>query len=429
MAGAGAYISEHHRLEGVAANGWVDQAMIIDEPVIKVIDRLQPDIVVKGKEHETRSNPELASLELYGGKLLFSSGESTFSSIDLLRREFTETNLQTISLPQSYMARHHITPAGLADRVSQFSDLRVCVIGDLIVDEYITCQPLGMSQEDPTLVVTPIDSTQFIGGAGIVAAHGAGLGADVTFISVTGNDTGREIATEALAKAGVKAELIMDPNRPTTLKQRFRSKGKTLLRVSHLRQGAIHVSLQKEILEHVKALLPEIDLLVFSDFNYGCLPQPLVEKIIDLAGQENVMMVADSQSSSQVGDISRFKDMHLITPTEREARLAMRNTEDGLVVLAEKLRQNARADNVLLTLGEEGVLIHASAEDRFMTDRITALNAAPKDVVGAGDSMLIAGSLPWLPTVPSGRLRCWDLCQQLSRWAGWAIHLSSGRNF
>ncbi len=104
-------------------------------------------------------------------------------------------------------------------------------------------------------------------------------------------------------------------------------------------------------------------------------------------------MVADSQSSSQVGDVSRFQGMQLITPTEREARLATRNADDGLVVLAEQLRRRSQAENVLLKLGEEGVLIHAGTDKSWLTDRIPAMNAAPRDVAGAGDCLLMASAL------------------------------------
>ena len=61
-------------------------------------------------------------------------------------------------------------------------------MGDVIADEYISCDPLGMSEEDPTIVVTPISSKTFIGGAAIVAAHAASLGAQVQFFSVVGDD-------------------------------------------------------------------------------------------------------------------------------------------------------------------------------------------------------------------------------------------------
>ena len=107
------------------------------------------------------------------------------------------------------------------------------------------------------------------------------------------------------------------------------------------------------------------------------------------------MMVADSQSSSQLGDVSRFKGMMLLTPTEREARLAVRDFESGLVVLAEKLRKKARAKNVVMTLGAEGLLAHAATatSDEFTTDRLSAFNTSPKDSAGAGDSLLTCSSM------------------------------------
>ena len=395
LAGKGAHVPEGLRLEGVQSNGWVDEAFLIDEPIADVIARLRPDIVVKGKEHECGFNPELPALEKFGGRLLFSSGESIFSSVDLLRKEFQEANFRSISLPADYMERHGIDLSRMQGLIKQFGSVKVCVVGDLIIDEYITCQPLGMSQEDPTIVVTPIDSTRFIGGAGIVAAHAAGMGAQVQFVSVTGVDPTRDFAQTELVAAGVSSLLLADDSRTTTLKQRYRCHGKTLLRVSHLHQGAISTELQARLLEQIEEAMLGVDLLVFSDFNYGCLPQPVVDKVTAMAKARGVMLAADSQSSSQVGDIGRFRGMDLLTPTEHEARLASRNREDGLVVLAEVLRRESDAGNVLLKMGEEGVLIHAGhgGSDDWLTDRVGALNAAPRDVAGAGDSLLIASAL------------------------------------
>lgn len=395
VAGRDAHVPEQLRLEGVQSNSWVAEAFLMDEPVADVIGRLRPDIVVKGKEHESVFNQELEALERFGGRLLFSSGETAFSSVDLLRKEFTETDYRSIELPRDYLARHEIGTARLEALLRQFASIKVCVVGDLIVDEYITCEPLGMSQEDPTIVVSPIDSTRFMGGAGIVAAHAAGLGAKTQFVSVTGADAPREFAQEQLAAAGVNASLLTDDSRPTTLKQRFRCKGKTLLRVSHLHQGAIATQLQASLMERIEEAIQGARLLVFSDFNYGCLPQAMIDKIIPMAKARGLMLAADSQSSSQVGDISRFKQMDLLTPTEREARISTRNREDGLVVLAEALRQQSSARNILLKLGEEGLMVHAGngASPDWLTDRVGSLNSAPRDVAGAGDSLLIASAL------------------------------------
>lgn len=396
LAGRDAYVPEHLRLEGVQSNGWVDEAFLFDSSLETVIEELRPDIVVKGKEYENQTNTELKILQKYGGKLLFSSGETAFSSLDLIRKEFSDFDPRSIRVPEEFMARHQISRLKLGETLNNFAKLKVCVVGDLIIDEYITCQPLGMSQEDPTVVVTPVDSTRFVGGAGIVAAHAAGLGAETKFISITGSDPMREFAMERLSEYGVSNTLLIDESRPTTLKQRYRSKGKSLLRVSHLHQGAISADLQGEMLREVESLLNSIDVLVFSDFNYGCLPQPLVDQIVTIVrNRGGVVMAADSQSSSQVGDISRFRGMDLLTPTEREARVSMRSHEDGLVVLAEHLRHQAEAQNILLKLGEEGLMIHAGGgiESDWLTDRVDALNSSPKDVAGAGDSLLITSAM------------------------------------
>ena len=397
LAGQDAHIHESVRLEGVSSIGWVDETFIFDESESKVITRLRPDIVIKGKEHEHGFNPELEALKQYGGRLVFSSGETIFSSLDLIRKEFQSLTPISISLPVDYLERHGIEKSKLIALIDSFKSIKVCVVGDLIVDEYITCDPLGMSQEDPTIVVTPVDSKYFIGGAGIVAAHAAGLGARVYFASVSGNDRARTFAMDCLNAAKVETLLLIDDGRPTTLKQRYRSRGKSLLRVSHLHQGAISNELQAQLLTALEQSMDNADVVVFSDFNYGCLPQPLVDQIISMAKSRNILLAADSQSSSQIGDISRFRNMDLITPTEREARVSTRNREDGLVILAEQLRQQSDAKNVLLKLGEEGLLVHADnyhgVGENWLTDRLAALNSAPKDVAGAGDSLLIASAL------------------------------------
>jgi rfaE bifunctional protein kinase chain/domain len=396
IAGEAAHIHEKHRLEAVKLNNLVDEVILMDEPIIDFVKKIKPDIIVKGKEHELFFNPEKAILDEYGGKLVFSSGETIFSSLELIKKEFelTQNNIG-VKLPEEYLNRHQINKINLNNILNKFANLDICVIGDLIIDEYISCQALGMSQEDPTIVISPIDSRKFVGGAGIVAAHAAGLGANVNFISVVGNDNIYEYAKDKLTDYGVNFHLEIDNNRPTTLKQRYRCANKTMLRVSHLHQNAISIELQDNIYNYLLKVIDKIDVLVFSDFNYGCLPQSLVDKIITLANLYNVYLAADSQSSSQIGDIARFKKMNLITPTETEARISTRNKEDGLIIMADKLKNISDPKSILLKLGENGLLIHTSNDNHpeWQTDKIDALNPFPKDVSGAGDSLLITSAM------------------------------------
>ena len=383
------------RLEGVEAIGIVNHAFLLEERPESFIAKLRPAVVVKGKEYEDQFNAERDAVERYGGTLLFSSGEVRFSSLDLLQRELIETNYSSIRKPADFPARHGFDFDDLVGLVERFAELRVVVVGDLIVDEYINCDALGMSQEDPTIVVTPIRSDRFVGGAGIVAAHARGLGANVSYISVTAGDETSTFAKDMLARQRVEAHFIVDPSRPTTLKQRYRADGRTLLRVSHLKQHDISRELADGFFEAVCRAANGAHLLVFADFNYGCLPQNLVERISAYCREKNVMMVADSQASSQIGDVSRFKGMQLLTPTEHEARLAVRDYSSGLVVLAERLRAQAAAQQLFLTLGAEGLLIHAPEKPggAMLTDQLPAFNTTPKDVSGAGDSLLISASL------------------------------------
>lgn len=389
-------INESMRLDGVEAISWVDHAFILDEKPEEFIASLRPEIVVKGKEHESTNNPELVPIQAYGGQLRFGSGDTIFSSLELLRRETDYIDYSSIIKPKEFIARHGMALNELDATLAQMRSLKVCVIGDTIVDEYIQCDPLGMSQEDPTIVVTPLDSKKFIGGAAIVAAHARGLGAaSVSFITLTGDDETQTYVSDKLQAYGVEARLVKDNSRPTTLKQRYRAGNKTLLRVSHLRQHKANRELQKKMLAHVTEALQDADLLIFSDFNYGALPQELVDEVINLCLQRGIMMVADSQSSSQVGDVSRFKHCALLTPTEREARLALGNYEDGLVVLAEALRKKTEAENIVITLGAEGLLIHSGdiSSTQWLTDRLPALNIAPKDSAGAGDCLLVCTAM------------------------------------
>ncbi|NCO01834.1 MAG: adenylyltransferase/cytidyltransferase family protein [Epsilonproteobacteria bacterium] len=385
-------ISQDVRLESIRATSYVDDSFILDVSAVVYIEKNRPDIVVKGKEYASRYNPELEIIKSYGGKLLFSSGEIGFSSMDLLKKEFFSSNYQ-VNQNFSYLERHHFKLPQLKSIVEKFSALNILVIGDTIVDEYITCEALGMSQEDPTIVVSPLATNKFIGGAAIVASHAATLGANVKFFSVAGDDENRAYVQNGLKELGIDVFLYTDTTRPTTLKQRFRASGKTLLRVNHLKQHALSSDIENLLLDELTKSIKDIDLIIFSDFSYGVLTKNLIENIANLGLENSILMSADSQSSSQVGDISKFKNMTLVTPTEREIRLSLNDFESGLVVLSDKLVEVSNAKYIFTTLGAEGMMIYNSTQDKLLTDNINALGNIVKDVSGAGDSLLTCSSM------------------------------------
>ena len=210
-------------------------------------------------------------------------------------------------------------------------------------------------------------------------------------MTVLGNDETGEFAASMLKRQDVELQHVVDAGRPTTLKQRFRADDTTLLRVSKLHQNSISLDLQKKLLAIFKDAISGCDLLILSDFNYGCLPQELVEKCISIASSNGTVVAVDSQSSSQVGDITRFKGIDLVCATEREARIGLRDKDSGLARIAEKLRTSTQCDNIILKLGADGIIVHSkSSEGIITTSNLAALNPQPVDVAGAGDSMLAA---------------------------------------
>jgi rfaE bifunctional protein kinase chain/domain len=389
----GAVLPLDVRKEGLESLGSVTTVVSLkNSELVPLIAALQPYAVVKGKEHEGYDNPERVVVRSYGGHLIFSAGDARFSAVDLLRRELAMPSAAIVHHAAEFLTQHGSSLERLREVVSRFSGLRVAVLGELIIDEYITCDPLGMSQEDPTIVVTPVGSTVFTGGAGIVAAHMAGLGATASFISITGDDETAARSAVRLAELGVAASLIRDASRPTILKQRYRASNKTLLRVNHLRSHDAGEEFFPVVLDQLDKLLPTLDVLVFSDFNYGCLPNALITEICRRCRASGVAYVADSQASSQVGDVSRFVGTALLSATEREVRLAVNDFKSGLQNVANRLFEKSKAQLLIVKLAAEGIVI-LTREQGFSTATLPAMNRNPSDVAGAGDALLAGTTL------------------------------------
>jgi rfaE bifunctional protein kinase chain/domain len=389
------YPTPQERIETLNSLELNSHSFIIETSLEQVLNEIKPDILVKGKEHEKNDNPEISWISKWNGKIVFASGDSTYFTGNLISQKELDLHSHWIK-PTDYLARHDCDPITLKKIVDGFNKLKVIVIGDLIIDEYVNCDALGMSREDPTLVVSPKESKKFLGGAGIVASHAQALGADVDFISIAGDDLTKNFAEDLLAKYKVKCTLFKDLSRPTTLKQRYRVADKTMLRVSHLRQHEISQEIASAIEAKLRKTIPHAQVLLFADFNYGCLPQKLVINLIQLAKKHGLVIGADSQSSSQIGDISRYVGATFVTPTEHEARLALRDSNSGLQHIGNELIKKISADAALITLGASGVLVVTRENDAtsgLMTDLLPALNPVPIDTSGAGDSLLTVTSL------------------------------------
>jgi len=425
------YNDQRHREDVVSSLGFVDYCFVTSIDIRELIASLRPDIIVKGKEFETKDNAEESALKDFGGKLVFSSGYTLqrSSSIFLDRESSSGMNFEKL---RSYMLRHQIDRKRIETVLDKITDLSVLVIGDCIVDEYLQCNAVGMSQEDPTIVVTPDEAKVFLGGAAITAGHAKSLGAkEVSFYSVLGADSASDFVKKKVSDYQLESITFVDDTRPTTKKRRYRVGNKTLLRVNKFRDHDISRHLQDLIFDRVLRESGQAKLIILSDFNYGILPQNLVNKIITMCKKKGILIAADSQTSSQIGDISRFSGVDLIMPTERELRVSSNNNRDGLVTLAEKLREKIECPNIVITLADEGALVHLGNGISWENDKITALATNALDPSGAGDCMLSATAMSlacgadlWLATlIGSVAAAC-----QVSKVGNQPLHLSELRS-
>jgi len=360
----------------------------------ELLTRVNPDTVVRGQEFKNRSDQENELIRRLGIRLMFGSGSTHLSEADLSSSHVSEVLLRESFA--KYAMLKDFNANSLKKTLQSFPDMKVTVVGDLIVDEFIACQSIGMSQEDPLVVSTPIDTTRYLGGAGIVAAHCKALGADVNLVSLSGNDEAASWAEKNLASQGIETKFIRDQSRPTVVKQRFKNSNQTLFRLTHYRPEEAEATLQEEIYILTLKLVSDCDLLIFSDFSYGTLHPVLVSKILDQARNiDGLMTAADSQSSSQVGSLYKFRGVDLVTSTEHEARLELRNDVDGIAVLTQQLAETLKTNSVILKLGADGVLLggYKNGNEILLTDRIPSANRRAVDVSGAGDSLLAMSSL------------------------------------
>jgi rfaE bifunctional protein kinase chain/domain len=374
---------------------FVDEVVLFNADIEKTILRIKPDIIIKGSEFSSRNNIEKEIVSTYGGELIFSSGSTFFSERDLLNSDEVISVDYSEKIPKDFLKRNGISLSDISEQILKFNNIKVCVIGDVIIDEYINCHPLGMSREEPNIVVTPIDSQKFLGGAGIVAAHTVGLGATTRLITITGKDEAGSWAVSKAAEYGITIKSIEDKTRPTNLKQRYKAGLQTLLKISHLSQDVVSDTIQNQIINEFEKIAPDIDLLILSDFSYGVLTKEVTTKLIKIAKLNGLVIAADSQTSSQLGDLSQFANVDLITPTETEARLELKDQKSGLAVIADKLRSKINSQSIIIKLGADGLVINGVKLDGTLLslDALPAFNQNPIDVSGAGDSLLAAASL------------------------------------
>lgn len=391
---SGVSIKKELRILAIKEIKQVDLITEYEKSPIDLIKIIKPDFVIKGKEFRNQKNEEEKVVKKINSQIVFASGEVNFSSeylIDIQSKGISNK----IQDHEGYLKRHGSSLLELKEKLSRLKKNKVLIIGESIIDNYMFCNTVNLSHGDHSIVVQPFNEKNYLGGAGIVSCHAKKLNQDVSFLSIVGNDNKKNYVKKILNKNKISHFLFEDPTRPTIFKKRYRVNDKVLLNVNTLRSHVIDKEISKKIFRFVTKKFKDIDLLVFSDFNYGLLTRELIDSLTNFFKNKKCLIVADSQSSSQIGDISKYKYADLITPTEREIRIALKDNNNSLSILSNEIRKKCKTKHILITLGSNGMIINSFNKNKkiYQTDTLPSFNNSPIDVSGAGDCLLSISSI------------------------------------
>ncbi|MEJ2619072.1 MAG: bifunctional D-glycero-beta-D-manno-heptose-7-phosphate kinase/D-glycero-beta-D-manno-heptose 1-phosphate adenylyltransferase HldE [Candidatus Thiodiazotropha sp.] len=264
-------------------------------------------------------------------------------------------------------------------QLPDFSNARVLVVGDLMLDRYWQGAAAKISPEAPVPVVHVHDTEERPGGGANVALNMTSLGVAVTLCGLVGRDEAGEQLAARLTESGVECLLQMSESVPTITKLRVISQHQQLLRLD-FEQPMWQLDLT-EMTTHYQQRLAESDLVVLSDYAKGTLQQP--QNLIAAAKAAGVPVLVDPKGS----DFEKYRDASLLTPNlkEFEAVVGRCETDQALNEQGMALRESLNLDALLVTLSERGMLlIQKDAPPLHLPTRAREVY----DVTGAGDTVI-----------------------------------------
>ncbi len=276
-----------------------------------------------------------------------------------------------------------------ADRIkklfAQFKNCRVGVLGDLMLDRYYWGSIARISPEAPVPVVEVESQSVRLGGAANVANNIASLGGTPYLIGVVGDDGGGKRIRGLVEEAGFPTSgLIVDRSRPTTTKTRVIAHHQHVVRIDHEVKEDVGKEVRASIIKTLKDQLPRLDAIILEDYNKGVIVKELIHEISSLTRKAGKVITVDPKFHN----FFEYRNVTVFKPNRKETEEALgrrlidnKSIEQAGWELVERLG----ADNVLLTLGEQGMsLFERGGEVTYVSTRAKKV----ADVSGAGDTVI-----------------------------------------
>jgi D-beta-D-heptose 7-phosphate kinase/D-beta-D-heptose 1-phosphate adenosyltransferase len=264
-------------------------------------------------------------------------------------------------------------------------DVRLLVIGDLMLDEYLWGKAERISPEAPVQVVEVTREDLRLGGAGNVINNLVALGCRVVACSVIGGDDNGTLLHHAFTGKGVDVSgVFQDPLRATTKKTRVVAANQQIVRIDRESKEDISAEFEERILGFINERASHFKAILISDYGKGVLTQKILDGIISVGRRMKVPVVVDPKGR----DYGRYNGASILTPNRKEAEIAAGITildEDSLMAAARKLIGDVDLDALLITRSEQGMSLFLRGGE---TVHIPTVAREVYDVTGAGDTVL-----------------------------------------
>ena len=279
------------------------------------------------------------------------------------------------------------TNQNLRSWVPKLNNAAVLCVGDVMLDQYVYGDVDRVSPEAPIPVLSVNRRTRAIGGAGNVACNIAALGGVARLVAVVGDDISGGQVHELLAgMGGIESQLLVDADRPTTVKTRFIAGSQQLLRADDETVGDIAMGLLGNVVETATKAFgaPGPGAVILSDYGKGVLTDEVIRQLIAASRAAGVPVIVDPKGADYV----KYCGADILTPNRKELSEATRMAtvgSDEIVTAARQLIETCGARHVLITRGREGMSL-VSAEGAPV--HLPALAHEIFDVSGAGDTVV-----------------------------------------
>lgn len=252
---------------------------------------------------------------------------------------------------------------------------KILVIGDVITDSYLWCECSRISPEAPVLIAKTLKKEKKLGGAANVYANLKALGADVSVLSVVGDDE-----SGFFLQQNLQGTILIQKGRKTSLKSRIISNSQQVLRLDE--EDSEDIGLENELLNEFEKIAHHFQALVLSDYGKGVLTARICQSIIRKAHELQIPILIDPKGS----DYSKYKGATLLTPNKKEALEALKlaNLEaENLEFGIKKLKEDYELTYSLITLSDAGIAVFDEALHYIPAQALEVF-----DVTGAGDSVI-----------------------------------------